>query len=100
MGLGAELPTWTILPFVGLLLSIAPLPARRPACPESNRNKGLVAALFSVPVVLYLGLGFGHEGVHELVEKLGSTRPSSSAPRAVRDHRRNAVRGSLSGTPR
>jgi hypothetical protein len=69
MGLGAELPFWTILPFVGLLLSIALLPLVVPHFWESNRNKALIAALFSVPVVIELVGGFGHEGVHQLVEK-------------------------------
>ena len=55
MGLGAELPTWTILPFAGLLLSIALLPLAVPHFWESNRNKALVAALFSAPVVLVPG---------------------------------------------
>ncbi|MFI5314486.1 MAG: sodium:proton antiporter [Myxococcota bacterium] len=69
MGLGAELPVWAVLPFVGLLLSIALLPLAAPGFWEKNANKALVAALFSLPVVLELVGGFGREGLHQLVEK-------------------------------
>jgi Na+/H+ antiporter NhaD/arsenite permease-like protein len=100
MGLGAELPTWTILPFAGLLLSIALLPLSLPHFWEKNGNKALVAALFSLPVVLELVGGFGHEGVHQLLEKaqeyvsfvllLGALFVITGGI---------VVRGSLSGTP-
>ena len=43
-----ELPVWTVLPFAGLLLSIALLPLVAHHFWESNRNKSLVAALFAV----------------------------------------------------
>ena len=67
---------------------------------ESNRNKGLVAALFSAPVVLYLGLGFGHEGVHELVEKLKEYTSFILLLGALFAITGGiTVRGSLSGTP-
>ena len=69
MSLGAELPVWSILPFAGTLLSIALLPLFAPHFWESNGNKALVSALFGLPVALYLVAGFGHEGVHQLVEK-------------------------------
>ncbi len=98
--MGAELPLWTILPFVGMLLSIAVLPLAAHHFWESNANKGIVAALFSIPVVLYLVLGFGAEGVHQLVEKaeeyvsfillLGALFAITGGV---------VVRGSLSGTP-
>ncbi len=64
-----ELPVWTVLPFVGLLLSIAILPLAAPHFWESNRNKGSVAALFGVPVALYLLVAHGAGGLHELEEK-------------------------------
>jgi Na+/H+ antiporter NhaD/arsenite permease-like protein len=64
-----ELPFWTVLPFVGLLLSIAILPLATPHFWESNRNKGLVAALFAVPVAIYLLAAHGASGLHELEEK-------------------------------
>ncbi len=99
MGLGAELPFWTILPFAGLLLSIALLPLAAPHFWESHANKAIVAALFSLPVVLEL-VGLGHEGVHQLLEKgreyvsfmllLGALFVITGGI---------VVRGSLSGTP-
>jgi len=64
-----ELPVWTVLPFVVLLLSIAVLPLVLPHFWESNRNKGLVAALLALPVALYLVAAHGEAGVHELIEK-------------------------------
>ncbi|MGH2897707.1 MAG: sodium:proton antiporter, partial [Solirubrobacteraceae bacterium] len=69
MNIGAELPVWTILPFAGMLLSIALLPLFAPHFWESHGRKALVSAIFSVPVIVYLVAGFGHEGVHQLVEK-------------------------------
>src|SRR5262249_3623031 len=100
MGLGAELPVWTMLPFVGLLLSIALLPLSVPHFWESNRNKGIVAALFSVPVVLYLSIVHGHEGVHELAEKLREYTSFILLLGALFVITGGiTVRGSLSGTP-
>ena len=100
MGLGAELPLWTIAPFAGLLLSIALLPLATPHFWEHNRNRALVAALFALPVVIYLPAVHGHEGVHVLLEKaheyasfivlLASLYVITGGVH---------VRGSLSGTP-
>jgi len=67
--LGTELSVWSVVPFVGLLLSIAILPLVTPHFWEHNRNKGIVAALFSAPVVIYLLAGFGERGAHELALK-------------------------------
>ncbi|MGH7289022.1 MAG: sodium:proton antiporter, partial [Myxococcota bacterium] len=64
-----ELPLWTVLPFVGLLLSIAVLPLAASHFWESNRNKGVVAALFAAPVAIYLLAAHGAHGLHELEEK-------------------------------
>jgi Na+/H+ antiporter NhaD/arsenite permease-like protein len=64
-----ELPVWTVLPFVLLLLSIAVFPLVLPHFWESNRNKGGVAALLALPVALYLVAAHGAAGVHELIEK-------------------------------
>ena len=69
MGMGAELPVWTILPFVGLLLSIALLPLAAPRFWEHHGNKGRVAAAFALPVALYLVAAFGAEGARVLVER-------------------------------
>jgi Na+/H+ antiporter NhaD/arsenite permease-like protein len=97
---GVELPFWTVLPFAGLLLAIAVLPLVAHHFWESNRNKGLVAAFFAVPVAAYLVLGLGAFGVHELAEKakeylsfmllLGSLFVITGGIH---------IRGSLSGTP-
>jgi Na+/H+ antiporter NhaD/arsenite permease-like protein len=62
VALGDELSPWLIGPFVGLLLCIAILPLAAGEWFEKNRNKALVAALFGVPVVVYIALGFGAEG--------------------------------------
>jgi Na+/H+ antiporter NhaD/arsenite permease-like protein len=64
-----ELPIWTVLPFVALLLAIAILPLVVPHWWESNRSKGIVSALLALPVALYLVAAHGATGVHELVEK-------------------------------
>ena len=97
---GVELPLWTVLPFVGLLLSIAILPLAAPHFWESHLRKGLVAALFGAPVALYLVAAHGAAGAHELAEKakefvsfialLGSLYVVTGGI---------YVRGSLSGTP-
>ena len=95
-----ELPLWTVLPFVGLLLCIAILPLVAHHLWESNRNKGLVAALLALPVAIYLPAAHGEAGVHQLLEKahefvafialLGALFVVTGGI---------VVRGSLSGTP-
>jgi Na+/H+ antiporter NhaD/arsenite permease-like protein len=100
MGLGAELPIWTILPFVGLLLSIALLPLAAPHFWEKNLNKAVVAAAFALPVVLVLLGRFGHDGARQLAEK-GQEYVSFilllTALFVITGG--IVVRGSLSGTP-
>ncbi len=59
--LGQSLPLWGVVPFVGLLLSIALLPLKAPHFWESHKNKGLVAFLWSVPVAAYFLLHAPHE---------------------------------------
>ena len=71
------LPFWTVLPFAGLLLSIAILPLLAPHFWESNRNKGLVAGLFALPVALYLLLAHGEAGCTSCSKGQVSTPPSS-----------------------
>jgi Na+/H+ antiporter NhaD/arsenite permease-like protein len=98
--LGAELGAWTMLPFLGTLLAIALLPLVTPHWWEKNRNKGIVAAAFAVPVALYLVAACGETGAHKLWEKaeeyvsfiilLGSLFVITGGIH---------VRGSLSGTP-
>jgi Na+/H+ antiporter NhaD/arsenite permease-like protein len=100
MELGALLPPWTVLPFVGLLLSIALLPLALPHWWEHNRNRAIVSAAFALPVIVYLPAAFGAPGVHALLEKgeeytafivlLASLYVITGGLH---------VRGSLSGTP-
>jgi len=95
-----DLPVWTLLPFVTILLSIAVVPLAAPHFWESHRNKAAVSALLSLPILLYLPLAFGEAGVHTLAEKgaeyvsflclLGSLFVVTGGIR---------VAGSLSGTP-
>src|SRR3954469_14117467 len=64
-----DLPLWAGLPFGLLLLAIALLPLLAEAFWHRNRNKALVAAAFSIPVVLYL-LSVEH-GTPALLDALG-----------------------------
>ncbi len=48
------IPLWTALPFAALLLCIAILPLATPHFWERNRNKAIVAALLSLPVLVWL----------------------------------------------
>jgi Na+/H+ antiporter NhaD/arsenite permease-like protein len=68
--LGRELELWTVLPFALLLGCIALLPLVAQHWWESNRNKGLVAAVLSVPVVILMLTLPGNEGLPELGHKL------------------------------
>jgi Na+/H+ antiporter NhaD/arsenite permease-like protein len=58
---GHALSLWTVVPFVGLLLSIALLPLRTPRFWERHRNKALVAALWSLPIAVLFLLRAPHE---------------------------------------
>jgi Na+/H+ antiporter NhaD/arsenite permease-like protein len=64
--LGQTLSLWTVVPFLGLLLSIAFLPLKAPHFWESHKNKGLVAFLWSLPIAVY----FLFNAPHELVLSL------------------------------
>jgi len=68
--LGAELPLWTVLPFMGLLLSIALFPLFLGHWWEKNRHRAIVSFGFAAPVVVYLLAKHGAEGGHELVHKM------------------------------
>jgi len=59
--LGQSLSLWAVVPFVGLLLSIALLPLRAPHFWESHKNKGLVAFLWSLPIAVYFLFHMPHE---------------------------------------
>jgi Na+/H+ antiporter NhaD/arsenite permease-like protein len=67
--LGAQLPLVSALPFVALLAAIAVGPLVAPEWWHSNRNKALVAALVSLPVLLHFGIGLGEPGRIVLAEK-------------------------------
>jgi Na+/H+ antiporter NhaD/arsenite permease-like protein len=67
--IGSELPLWTVLPFVLLLLSIAVLPLVAGHWWEHNKNKAILATLLSLPIVVYQVVSFGSVGVHELQHK-------------------------------
>lgn len=60
-----NLPVWTALPFVLLLMAIAVLPLVAHHWWERNRNKGVVAGLIAAPVAGYL-VWRGDGGAHEL----------------------------------
>ena len=60
--LGAELNPLLILPFAGMLLSIAVLPLVAGHWFHRNRNRALVALLFGAPVVLYVLVTSGTPG--------------------------------------
>ena len=50
-----DLPWWSVVPFVALLLAIAILPLAASHWWHKNRNQAIVAALFALPVAAYLG---------------------------------------------
>lgn len=64
---GTELPLVSALPFVVLLLIIAVAPLIAPRWWHHNRNKAVIAALVSLPVLIYLGSSLA--GRHLLAEK-------------------------------
>ena len=100
MAMIMDVPLWTVVPFVGMLLSIALFPLFEPHLWESNRTKVLVSAAWSAPVLLYFLLAHGADGAHELLDKgkdytsfivlLGTLFVITGGIH---------VRGSLSGTP-
>src|SRR5512137_273211 len=59
--LGQTMSLWSVVPFAGLLLSIALLPLRAPRFWESHKNKGLVVFLWSLPVAVYFLFNMPHE---------------------------------------
>ncbi len=60
--LGNSLGLWLVVPFAGMLLAIALLPSLAPRWVAHDRNLGLVAAAFGVPVVAYLLVRHGNQG--------------------------------------
>jgi Na+/H+ antiporter NhaD/arsenite permease-like protein len=98
--LGARLPVLSLAPFALILLCIAVMPLAAPHWWESNRNKGIVSGLLSLPFAAWLVLTYGAAGAHEInhavldylsfMALLGSLFVISGGI---------VVRGSLAGTP-
>lgn len=59
-----NIPLSASLPFVILLLLIAVMPLVFPHFWEKNRNKGIISAVVSLPILIYLILGFRIEFWH------------------------------------
>jgi hypothetical protein len=57
-----------VLPFLGLLLSIAIFPLALPGPWSKNRVKAAVSLAFGLPVAVYVGLHDYHLVLHELEE--------------------------------
>jgi len=69
---GAWVPeAWSVIPFGLLLLAIAVLPLAVPHFWESNRNKGIVAGVLSLPVLALTLSSAPGALVHSLEEYLG-----------------------------
>src|SRR5438445_9378134 len=51
-----DLPVWSVVPFVALLLGIAVLPILAEHWWHKNRNKALISALVALPVLVYLAI--------------------------------------------
>ncbi len=65
---GAHVPLVAVLPFALLLAAIAVMPLAAPHFWESNRNKGIVTALISAPIAIYLGFAHLSGLVHSAQE--------------------------------
>lgn len=65
-GLGAELPLWSIIPFIGILLSIAIFPIVAPQFWHHHYGKVALfwALLFGIPFFLSYGTDAFHETLH------------------------------------
>ena len=68
--LAQQLPLVSVVPFLLLLLAIAVMPLFAGHWWEHNRNKAIVVACFTLPMVVYLGLVLGPAGRFVLEEKL------------------------------
>jgi len=63
--LGEQLPLWSVIPFIGILLSIALFPLFKPEFWHHHFGKvsAFWALLFAVPFLL----AYGHEALHEIL---------------------------------
>ncbi len=92
----ASFPSWSIVPFVALLLCIALLPLLSEKWWNRNRNKALVGLVFGLPVAAYTAwaepAALGHTALEyfAFLALLGSLFAVSGGIE---------VRGTLSGTP-
>jgi Na+/H+ antiporter NhaD/arsenite permease-like protein len=90
------MPLWSVLPFVGLLLSVAIIPLFAHDWWHRNRNKALVSILFGTPTAIFVGFrdpdALAHAALEYVafVSLLGSLYVISGGVR---------LRGSLAGTP-
>jgi Na+/H+ antiporter NhaD/arsenite permease-like protein len=98
--MGSELPLWTVLPFVALLLAIAILPLTAGHWWEKNSNKAIVSAALGTIVAVYLLAMHGEHGFDEIVEKLKEYASFIILLASLYIISGGIyVRGSLSGTP-
>ena len=63
-----ELPVWSVLPFVLVLLAIAVLPLAAAHFWEHNRNKAIVTAILALPVAIWLGTSHLEALLHTSLE--------------------------------
>jgi Na+/H+ antiporter NhaD/arsenite permease-like protein len=68
--IGNRLSLLTVVPFAGLLVSIAVLPLVASHWWERNLNKAKVSAFFAVPLACVLIFHFGHGGYEALAENV------------------------------
>ena len=66
IGLGAVLPLWSVIPFVGILLSIALFPLLAPEWWHHHFPK--VSAFWALLLALPFVAAYGGEGMHEILE--------------------------------
>lgn len=63
-----QIPYWSVIPFVLILLSIAFFPLKFPHWWEKNSNKGIIATVLSVPVAIYFMFIDYHQLIHAGIE--------------------------------
>src|ERR687891_384289 len=98
--MAADLPLWTILPFVALLLCIAILPLTAGHWWERNRNKAIIAGALAALVAVYMVAAWHLHGLHELGHKLKEYASFIILLGALYVISGGIyVKGSLSGTP-
>jgi Na+/H+ antiporter NhaD/arsenite permease-like protein len=91
-----SMPILTAVPFIALLVTIAVLPLAVPRWWHQNRNKAVLVALLSTPIVIYLGLHEPHllrEKAREYVSFIVFIGALYVITGGIH------IRGSLAGTP-